>query len=348
MAQKKNQTSKQFSAELAKGLKGNVFLFLGEEEGEKDKVINTILSHIFKENEDRVQNTGRFYINDDRNSQEEFTAAADFALSGSMFSTNMACIIRNIDNIKVTDAVKNIMDDMITSAPDGTVIIMTSMANQAPGWLEKKYEDIIHIVQFWKNFDSDLFNYIKKSLNDTKASYDERIITILIELTGNDIKKIDEMLDMISLTSKDVPVNETLIRDIAGEIREISVFEFVDSLFLKEKRSLIYLKKLVDEDTAELLILNMIIRQADTIEKYYTLLDGKNNQDEALAKLGLMASKPKRDRFTAMLKKTGREELRRIYPLIAKAEYSLKNSNIGSSIITNPVFDLASEILLMK
>jgi len=348
MALKKYQTSKQFSAEIAKGVKEKVFLFLGEEEGEKDKVINTILGFIFNGSEDRLQNTGRYYINEDKNAQEEFTSAADFALSGSMFSNNRACIIRNIENIKINDAIKNIMDDMMTSAPDGTVIIMTSMANQAPAWIEKKYEDHVRIVQFWKNFDSDLLTYIRKNLTDKKIQYDDRIIPLLVELTGNDIKKIDEMLEMISLTSKDVPVNEALIRDIAGEIREITVFEFVDSLFLKEKRSLIYLKKLLEEGTAELLILNVIIRQADSIEKYYSLLDDKNNQEEAFAKLGLGAAKLKREKFATILKRTGRENLRKIYPLIAKTEYSIKSTSIGSSIVSNPVFALASEMLMMK
>jgi DNA polymerase III delta subunit len=222
------------------------------------------------------------------------------------------------------------------------------MANQAPAWIEKKYESLVHIVQFWKNFDSDLLTYIRKNLSDKKISYDDKIIPLLIELTGNDIKKIDEMLEMISLTAKDIPLNETLVRDIAGEIREITVFEFVDSLFLKERRSLSYLKKLLEEGTAELLILNMIIRQADALEKYYTLLDEKNNQEEAFTKLGLGVSKIKKDKFTAMLKRTGRENLLKVYPLIAKTEYSIKSTSIGSSIISNPVFILASEMLLMK
>ncbi len=348
MALKKYQTSKQFASELSKGVKEKVFLFLGEEEGEKDKVINTILSALFKENEDRLQNTGRYYISDDKNAQDEFTAAADFALSGSMFSNSRACIIRNIEYIKITDTIKNIMDDMMTSTPEGTIIIITSMANQAPAFIEKKYENLVRIVQFWKNFDSDLLNYIRKNLTDKKISFDEKIIPLLIELTGNDIKKIDEMLDMISLTSKDIPLNETFIRDIAGETREITVFEFVDSLFLKERRALSYLKKLIDDGIAELLILNMIIRQTDSIEKYFTLLDEKNNQEEAFTKLGLAVSKLKREKFAAMLKRTNRETLSKIYPLIAKTEYSIKSSGLGSSLISNPVFVLASEMLLIK
>lgn len=348
MALKKYQTSKQFSAELGKGLNGKIFLFLGEEEGEKDKVINTILGIIFKNSEDRVQNTGRYYLNEDKNAQEEFVSAADFALSASMFSEKKACIIRNIENVRVNDTVKNVMDDMMTSAPEGTIIIMTSIANQAPAFIEKKYDDMVSIVQFWKNFDSDLLNYIRKSLVNSKIPFDDRIIPLIIELTGNDIKKIDEMLDMISLTSKDIILNETLVRDLAGEIRDITVFEFVDSLFLKEKRSLSFLQKLLDDGTAPLLILNMIIRQADSIEKYYTLLDEKNNQEEAFAKLGLAASKLKREKFSSILKKTSRENLIRIYPLIAKSEYAIKNSIGGSSIISNPVFVLASEMLMMK
>ena len=92
----------------------------------------------------------------------------------------------------------------------------------------------------------------------------------------------------------------------------------------------------------------MIIRQADALEKYYTLLDEKNNQEEAFAKLGLAASKLKREKFAAMLKRTSRENLKKIYPLIAKTEYSIKSTSIGSSIVSNPVFALASEMLLMK
>jgi DNA polymerase III delta subunit len=348
MALKKHPTSKQFAAEIAKGIKGKVFLFLGEEEGEKDKVISTMLGHVFKKDEDRIQNTGKYYLNEDKNTQEEFTAAADFALAGSMFSSSRACIIRNIENIKLNDTVKNIMDDMMTSTPDGTVIIMTSMANQAPAWIEKKYDGLVNIIQFWKNFDSDLLSYIRKHLNDKKIKFEDRIIPLLIELTGNDIKKIDEMLDMISMTSKDITLSESLVRDLAGEIREITVFEFVDSLFLKEKRSLSYLQKIIDDGTAELLILNMIIRQADIIERYYTLLDEKNNQDEAFAKLGLAVSKLKREKFASILKRTSRPDLKRMYPLIAKAEYTLKSSGLGGSIISNPVFILASEMLLLK
>ena len=328
MALKKYKNSKQFNSELMKGVKGKIFLFLGEEEGEKDKSINRILSYVFTENTDRSQNTGRFYINEDKNAQEEFIAAADFALSGSMFSDRRVCIIRNIENLKVNDTTRNIMDDLITSTPEGTILIMTSMLNQPPAYIEKKY-DTVEVIQYWKNFDSDLFNYIRKILTDRRIRFDDRIIPLMIELTGNDIKKIDELLDLILISSGDIDLNENLLRDIAGDIRDVSIFEFTDSLFLKEKKSLAYLKKLLDAGTAELLILNMIVRQADSLEKYYGLLEEKLTHEEAIAKLGLSASRLRRDRFNAIIKKTSRSNLNTIYPLIARTEYSIKTGGSG-------------------
>jgi DNA polymerase III delta subunit len=348
MAQNKYQTSKQFSAELSKGLNGNIFLFIGEEEGEKDKVINSIINLKFSDENERIQNCGKYHISDDKERLPEFMSAADFILSGSMFSNNRVCIIRNIENIEKNDNVKNIIDDIFTSTPDGTIIIMTCMSNKIPGIIGKKYEDSLHVVQFWKNFDSDLFNYINKSLREKKVKFDVEIIPLIIELTGNDIKKIDEILDMISLISIDTPLSSTLLRDLAGGIREITVFEFIDSLFLKERRSLLHLKKLLNENTAELFILNMVIRQAELIEKYYNFIESNQSHEEALTRLGLAASKRRKEKFTAILKKINRDELKEIFPYIAKAEYKIKSSGTSYTIVNNPIFILASEIVMLK
>jgi DNA polymerase III delta subunit len=346
MNQKKYQTSKQFNAELSKGLKSNVFLFIGEEEGEKDKIINSILNMKFTDEDERIQNCGKYHISDDKDRLSEFMSAADFILSGSMFSNNRVCIIRNIEKVDANESVKNIIDDIFTSTPAGTIIIMTCMTNKVPTLIGKKYEDLVQIVQFWKNFDSDLFNYIRKKLNDMRIKFDDKLIPLILELTGNDIKKIDEMLDMISMVSIDMPLNSGLLKDLAGGIRDITVFEFIDSLFLKEKRSLLHLKKLINEDTAELFILNMIIRQADLIEKYYNFIENNQNHEDALVRIGLGPSKRRKDTFTAILQKISRDELKEIYPRIAKAEYKIKSSGASQTLVNNPIFILSSEILM--
>ncbi len=348
MSQRKFPTSKQFSSEIKKGLKHSIYLFLGEAEGDKDKLINQMLDQFFTDPEDRRNNTGRFFINTDKNSDDELLLAADFAMAGSMFSQKRVCIIRNFENVKSSENSKVVIRDMISGLTDGTVMIITAAQNQPPALLDKQPDSIIHVVQFWKQFDSDLFSYIKKTLSERKISVEERIIPLILELTGNDIRKIDELIDMISYSAGDINLNENIIRDLAGDVKEISVFDFTDILFRKEKKSLDYLRKLIEEGTAELLILSMILRQADSLEKYYSLLDAKLNQDEALLKLGLASSKLRREKFLEAVKRFSREDLRKLYPLAAKTEYMLKSGGTGSSLTGNPVFILASEIITMK
>lgn len=348
MTQKKFPTSKQFAAEIKKGLKHSIYLFLGEAEGDKDKLINQMLEQHFTDPEDRRNNTGRFFINDDRNAAEELLAAADFAMAGSMFSTKRVCIIRNFENVKSNEQSKTVIKDMISGLAEGTVMIITTAENKPPALLDKYPDNIIHAVQFWKQFDNELFSYIKKTLTDKSISIEERHIPLILDLTGSDIRKIDELIDMIGYSAGDIKLTESVIRDLAGDVKEMSVFDFTDSLFRKEKKSLTYLRRLLEEGTAELLILNMIIRQADALEKYYGFLDAKLGQDEALLKLGIASGKIRREKFLDISRRFTRENLRKFYPLAARTEYSIKSSGTSESLAGNPVFVLAAEIVAMK
>lgn len=348
MSQKKFPTSKQFAAEIKKELKHSIYLFLGEAEGDKDKLINQMLELHFTGTEERRNNTGRFFINEDKNSGEELLAAADFAMSGSMFSAKRVCIIRNFENVKSNDNSKTVIKEMISGLAEGTVMIITTSENRPPALLDKYPDNVIHIVQFWKQFDNELFSYIKKSLTDKGISIEERLIPLILDLTGSDIRKVDELIDMISYSAGEIKLTESVIKDLAGDVREMSVFDFTDSLFRKEKKSLTYLRRLLEEGTAELLLLNMILRQADTLEKYYGFLDSKLGQDEALLKLGFASSKIRREKFIEISRRFTRDNLKKLYPLAARTEYMIKSSGAANSLTGNPVFVLAAEMISMK
>ncbi len=348
MTYKKYPNSKQFIKELNKGLSGSIYLFLGEEEGEKDKVINTILGIVLGNSPDRSNNTGRFHITDEKNSYEQFMEAADFAMTGSMFSDKRVCIIRNIDMLKQNEASKNTIDDMIRGIAEGTLLVLTSSKNQPPAFLTKKYEDNISIIQFWKYFDSDLYTYISKALKDKKITFEENIIPLLIEYTGNDIKKIDEALDALEYTSGDMHVTPEIIKELVGYTREITVFDFIDSLFQREKRSLEFLKMLIEQGTAELLILNLIAKHTETMEKYYQCIAEQDTPDEAMKKIGMAAPQKRRDKFYSSAAKFNRDKTKKIFTLIAESEYSIKSRTPGNSIVSRPVFVLASSILSLK
>jgi DNA polymerase III delta subunit len=91
----KYPNSKKLMADLAKKDLRRMYLFMGEEEGEKDKCIAAISSILFSSQGDAGIYTGRFHCEND-----ELMQAADFALSGSMFSPARLCVMYNIDGVK--------------------------------------------------------------------------------------------------------------------------------------------------------------------------------------------------------------------------------------------------------
>ena len=202
---------------------------------------------------------------------------------------------------------------MLSGIAEGTLVVFTSSKNQPPAFLTKKHEDKISIIQFWKYFDSDLYTYISKALKDKKISYEENIVPLLIEYTGNDIKKIDEALDALEYTSGDLHVTPEIIKEIVGYTREITVFDFIDSLFQREKRSLDFLKMLLEQGTAELLILNLIAKHTETMEKYYQCIAEHDTPDEAMKKIGMAAPQKRKERFYSSVSKFNSNKIKKIF-----------------------------------
>ena len=84
----KYQNAKQFKRELDDDRLERMYLFLGEEEGEKDKCINRILVMAFDDQSERAHSTGRFHVEND-----EFMKAAEFILSPPLFTSRRVCVM---------------------------------------------------------------------------------------------------------------------------------------------------------------------------------------------------------------------------------------------------------------
>ena len=338
MAASKFQNSRQFKKELDQGKLGRIYLFIGEEEGEKDKFINTILDLEFRDQEDRNNYIGRFHMG-----TEDLLAAADFALSSSMFSEKKVCIIRDIDSIPVNNSNKILFTDIIEGMPDSTVLILTSSENRPPSIISSAQVNSIKVVHFWRYFDSDIYSYIQISVNKIGMSIDDRAIKLLLDLTGNDIKKIDEAINIFKYYGAEGVIDTGLIQDLISDVKNVSVFEYIDLLFNKDRRAFRVLKKVMDDGTSELLVLNLIIRQTETIEKYHSLIEKGESTEDAMKQCGIYSRN--RDRFWYQVKNFPVEKVRKIFPLISEADYSIKSTRFSKSPVSNPVFDLTYGIL---
>jgi DNA polymerase-3 subunit delta len=332
----KYPNSKQFKRELDSDQLVQGYLFLGEEEGEKDKCINRIMVMAFKDQVERARATGRFHIEND-----EFISAVQFALSPSLFSARRVCVMYNIDSL-AHGKYGAVFQDLIHDLPDSAIIIMTSRGNKPPAFMEPAL-DRFKVVQFWRYFDNDIHTYITASIRRLGLSIDERALDILIERTGNDIKKIDDAIDMIRFSGETGLVGADTVKNFIDDVKDASVYDFVDALFRRDPRALVLFKKVYEDGTPDLRVMYQIVRQAEMIENYYALVEGGMPSEEAMNKAGVYSKN--RDKFWRYTESFPQGRLMRVFTMISGTDYKLKSGGASKELVANPVFNLVSDML---
>lgn len=338
MAAVKYPNSKYFKKELEKKKLDNIYLFLGEEEGEKDKFINIILDLVFQNDPERQNSTGHFHLEN-----EELKSAADFALSQSMFSKNRVCIMRNIDSIKLIKVNISLFHDIIENFPDSTILIMTTIKKKPPAFISSDILKQIKIVQFWRYYDNDISKYIKNNIRNNKMKIDDEAVALLIKRTGKDIRKIDDAIEIIKYSGHGGVITINLISNLIQDVRNVSINELIDSLFKKEKHALRYLKKALEDGTHELQILSIIMRQAETLEKFYIQVSNGVPGNQAINNCGIF--KTNRDNFLQYTKCFNINKIKSIFPIISRTDFQLKSTKFSKELIANPLFNLVTEII---
>lgn len=331
----KYPNAKQFKRELDGDRLEQRYLFLGEEVGEKDKCINRICVMAFNDPNERAGGTGRFHIEND-----EFMNAVDFALSPPMFSARRVCVMYNIDALTAKQG--ELFQDLLRELPDSTLLIMTTREIKPPPVMAKALGQF-KIVQFWRYYDNDIYNYIAAAMRKRGLAIDDRALDLLVARTGNDIKKIDDAIDMIRFSGEAGTVTADMIKNFVDDLREATVYDFVDALFRREPRALSLFRKVNEEGTPDLRVVYQILRQAEMIETYYTLVEGGLPAEDAMSRAGVYSKN--REKFRRYTESFPRERLRRVFTLIGVTDYRLKSGGASKELAANPVFGLAADIL---
>ena len=334
----KYQTSKNLKEDIGKGKLDPVYLLMGEEEGEKEKCISMILDALFENVPERSNCVSRFHIENN-----EFTAAAEYLLSQSIFYPTRACIMNNVDALKPDDPTNAVMSEIFQTIRQSMTLIMTTRNNNPPNMLTKKMMEKTRAIQFWRYFDKDIEHYIALSLAKLGLSMDRRTLELLVELTGKDIKKIDDAIDMLRNSSEKKTIDEETLRAMVHDQRDSDIFEFIDALFVRNKKALQLLEKIITSGTEDLFILNMILKQCEKIELFFSATEEGKSTEEALTNCGVYQRK--RDLFWKMTRAYDRARIRKVFPLIARADYELKSGKKSRDLARNPLFNLTSEMI---
>lgn len=335
----KYPNSKQYKKTIEKGDLEHLYLFIGEENAEKDKYIDLITKKLFKGKQKDEINVRRFHAESD-----DINLAGEYVLNESMFSPQKICILLNIDTINSKDKEKQLaLNTIIENLPDSAILILTSKNNRVPACIAKKNLEKIQVVHFWRLFESEIEKYIINELRNFNKNIDHKATLRMIQLLGRDLNKIDHAISQIVNRSEDKIITEQLVLELVADEKQVIIFELINNIFNKNKRSLYLLKKIIGEGIHELVVLVFIKREAEKLEKYYAMKNHDMSDSEIFKNLKIPTADmqnfiERANLFTPV-------SVKNIFTSIYKTEYEIKNYNLSKAYIANPLVELITNVI---
>ena len=261
--------SKVFLSSLTKLPATRFFLFLGEEEGEKEKAIARIRTLYFGNEE------GEFSIFHAENG--ELMKAASFLLSSSMFSKKKMAVIKGMGSSSKSTAEKE--EEGATASrkneasiasqifgEDNFIVVFSTSSKTCPTALKKQL-GLLQQVIFYPPFENDVSTYIAAELKKKGKTLSADSIRFVTSLVGRSYEKADDAIEKIEFGSDTGSPDIRDLRLLLSETREISVFEYIDALFAQKKNSFSLLKGVLDEGSHELQVLALVNRKLRETER---------------------------------------------------------------------------------
>ena len=219
---------------------------------------------------------------------------------------------------------------------------MTSSLNKIPDIIPKPFHAKIKTVQFWKFFDSDFIKYINIAAQKAGINISNSAIPLLMEKTGNNIKKLDEAIDIIKFYSQGQPINHNDISKLINDGDKTSIYEFINQLFCKNSKSLTMLKNLLEDGIPEGRIIFEILKHLDKIEKYHQYLKTGLRSNEAATKCGIFTKNI--EIFIIHTRSFYENKVHKIYSDTIKCDLIRKMQN-RPKFISSPLLQLVNEIV---
>jgi DNA polymerase III delta subunit len=325
--------AKQISADIDRGNLARTYIFLGEEDGEKERFIERIAGLFIGEGESTIS---RFHCE-----SGDVVAAALYTLESAMFSPKKIAVVYNISQL-ASKREQSMIVQMIDDIPDSSLVIFTSNENYPPKYLDAKTLEKTSPVIFWRMFESELQNYIIKRFRDAGRQIDSHAAARILSLTGRDLRKVEEAVERI-LAGSEGAVTERLVASVVADARVVSVFEFVDVFFKRGKNVFALLRKVLDEGESELGLIALMQREAERIESYHLMrLSGKAHED-VISELRINPRNA--DDFMTSANSFDAESIRRFFILLSRADYAAKSSRLSRSPLSSPLIEVITEFV---
>ena len=263
--------SKYYEIEKFKN-KTNYFLYYGENEGQKQDVIQSSFSQFTKENtykyseKDVIENKQIFFEN---------------VYSKSFFENEKLILISD-----VSDKILNLIEEIIASNINDVVIILIAKRldkkSKIRNYFEK--EKIVLIVPFYEDTPQTLLSIAKKILFENKINLSPENINLIIERSqGDRINLKNELQKIINLSQNNKKLELEDILKLTNLSENYSAGELVDNCLSKnKKRTLNILNENIPSSEDNILILRTFLIKLKRLRKLRLNLIENNNIDQVI------------------------------------------------------------------
>ena len=263
--------SKYYEIEKFKN-KINYFLFYGENEGQKQDVIQASFAQFTKEN---------IYKYTEKDIIENKQIFLENIYSKSFFETEKLILVSD-----VSDKILSLIEEIIESNINDVVIILITKRLDKKSKLRNYFEKekIVLIVPFYEDTPQTLLSIAKKILFENKINLSSENINLIIERSqGDRINLKNELQKIISLSQNNKKLELEDILKLTNLSENYSAGELVDNCLSKnKKRTLNILNENIPSIEDNILILRTFLNKLKRLRKLRLNLNKNNNIDQAI------------------------------------------------------------------
>jgi len=263
--------SKYYEIEKFKN-KINYFLFYGENEGQKQDVIQANFAKFTRENT---------YKYTEKEIIENKQTFLENIYSKSFFENEKLILISD-----VTDKILNLITKIIESNINDVVIILIAKRLDKKSKLRNYFEKekIVLIVPFYEDTPQALLSIAKKILFENKINLSSENINLIIERSqGDRINLKNELQKIINLSQNNKKLELEDILKLTNLSENYSAGKLVDYCLSKnKKRTLNILNENIPSNEDNILILRTFLNKLKRLRKLRLNLEENNNIDQVI------------------------------------------------------------------
>jgi DNA polymerase-3 subunit delta len=322
--------TKYFEIQKINILINYVFLFYGDNEGLK----NDLVKNIFEKNyQDNIYKYDEIEI---LNNREQFMVGL---FSKSFFEDKKLIIIS-----RVTDKIKNIIEEIIEKRLTGVVIILLSGGLEKKSKIRQMFERSTNFscVAFYPDNHQTLSTIARNFFIEKKVPISTQIINILTDRAGGDRQNLQRELAKIEgLLGTRLKITIEDILKLTNLVENHDISELVDNCLAKNKRRTI---KILNENNYSIedsiIIIRTFLSKSKRLLKLFNELQIKKNID-----LAITSTKPPifwkdKDIVKQQMQKSSINSVRNLIYKINDMELLIKKNNYSSiNLLSNFVIE---------